>query len=105
MPSASSEVIWLCQLPRELAVPIIGPTPLNAVNTSAIQIANNPLFHEKTKHIEVNSHFIWQQVLTSLIKLSHVSSQDQLADILTKSLLRPRHDVLAEKLLLQPASI
>lgn len=79
-------------------VPILGPT-LNADNTSAIQIANNPVFHEQIKHIEVNDHFIQQHLLTGLIQLPHVFSQDQLVDILTKALPWPCHDFLTSKLM------
>lgn len=103
MSFASSEIIWLRRLLQELGVPVIGPTSLNADNTSAIQIANNHVFHERTKHIEVNCHFIRQHVLFGLLKLPHVSLQDQLADILTKSLPRMQHDSFTVKLMLPPS--
>lgn len=74
MSSASSEVIWLRQLLYNLDFLILGPTPLNADNTSAIEIANNPIFHEWTKHIEVDYRFICQHVLSSIIHLPHISS-------------------------------
>lgn len=54
--------------------------------TVPIQTANNPRLQEKTKQIEVDCHFIKQHVLLGLLNLPHVSSQDQLADLLNKSL-------------------
>ena len=97
----SSEVVWLRRLLCELGVPVIGPTPLNANNTSAIQIANNPVFYKRTKHIEVDCQFIWEHVLTGVLHLPHVSSQDQLADLFTKAGPRPRQDFLTTKLMLR----
>jgi hypothetical protein len=54
MSSTCSEIVWLRGLLGELSVPQLTPTPLHADNTSAIQIAANPVFHERTKHISPN---------------------------------------------------
>eukprot|EP00268_Persea_americana_P028010 TRINITY_DN27257_c0_g1_i2.p1 TRINITY_DN27257_c0_g1~~TRINITY_DN27257_c0_g1_i2.p1 ORF type:complete len:170 (+),score=20.05 TRINITY_DN27257_c0_g1_i2:270-779(+) len=98
--SASNEVLWLHRLLREFGVPIREATPLNGDNTSAIQIASNLVFHERTKHIEVDCHFIRQHFLSRLLFLPHVSSHNQLADLFAKALPRPRHDFLVTKLML-----
>ena len=58
MSSASSEIVWLRGLLADLGVNLQSPTPLHADNTSAIQITSNPVFHERTKHIEVDCHYI-----------------------------------------------
>ena len=58
MYTAYSEVVWLCGILAEIGFPQYHPTPLYDDNTSAIQIATNPIFHEKTKHIEVKCHYI-----------------------------------------------
>ena len=58
MFAACSEIIWLRGLLTELGFSQYQPTPLHADNTSAIQIAANPIYHEHTKHIEVDCHSI-----------------------------------------------
>lgn len=85
MSSASSEIVWLRGLLADLGVNLQSPTPLHADNTSAIQIASNPVFHERTKHIEVDCHYIRKLLVNGTFPLTHVSSHDQTANILTKA--------------------
>ena len=54
-------------------------------NKAAIAIANNPIQHDRTKHVEVDRHFIKDYLNQGIINLPFVSSQTQLADILTKA--------------------
>ncbi|PNX67762.1 hypothetical protein L195_g055800, partial [Trifolium pratense] len=100
MSTACSEIIWLRGLLAEIGFPQHTATPLFADNTSAIQIATNPVFHERTKHIEVDCHSIREALDNHVISLPHVTSQLQLADILTKAVTRPRHQFLVNKLML-----
>ncbi|RVW21645.1 Copia protein [Vitis vinifera] len=83
------------------------PTPLHADNTSAIQIMANPVYHERTKHIEVDCHSSCEAFETRVITLPHISTDLQISDIFTKALPRHRHCLLSSKLMLidQPASI
>ena len=55
-------------------------------NLSNIQLARNPMFHARTKHIEVHYHYIQERVLTGDIDLVYVSTEEQMADIFTKAL-------------------
>jgi hypothetical protein len=107
MSSACSEIKWLRGLLGELGVPQLTPTPLYADNTSAIQIAANPVFHERTKHIEVDCHSIHEALVRQEITLPHISTEHQTADIFTKALSRHRHQFMIDKLMLldQPTSI
>jgi len=83
------------------------PTLLHVDNTSAIQIATNPVYHERTKYIEADCHSIREAYDCKIITLPHVSTSVQFADILTKSMTRQRHNFLINKLMLVdlPASI
>ena len=107
MFAACSEIIWLRGLLSDIGFPAAGATPLYADNTSAIRITENPIFHERTKHIEIDCHFIRDELKRGVISLPHVSTEFQLADILTKGLPRPRHQFLVDKFMLvdSPASI
>ncbi len=62
------------------------PVVIYCDNISSILLANNLVYHAKTKHIEVHYHFIREKVLTKEIDLIHVSTEDQIVDIFTKAL-------------------
>ena len=51
---------------------------------SAIHLSTNPTFHERSKHVEIDCHFIRERVASGMLKLVHVKSTHQLADLLTK---------------------
>ena len=100
MSTACSEILWLRGLLGELGFPQTEPTSLYADNTSAIQIVANPVFHERTKHIEVDCHAIREAYDNHVISIPHINTQFQVADILTKAVPRPRHQFLVSKLML-----
>ena len=104
MSAACLEIIWLHGLIEELGFSQTSPTPLHADNTSAIRITENPVFHERTKHIEVACHFIRDEYLRNVISLPFISSSLQTADIFTKALPRSRHQFLTDKLMLVDSS-
>ncbi|PKU74847.1 Retrovirus-related Pol polyprotein from transposon TNT 1-94 [Dendrobium catenatum] len=98
LSAATSEVIWLRRLTAELDTPQPSPTTIHCDNTSAMAIAKNPVFHARTKHIEIDYHFIRQQIQSGNLQLSHISSQNQIADILTKPFSITRFQELHNKL-------
>ncbi|PKU87826.1 Retrovirus-related Pol polyprotein from transposon TNT 1-94 [Dendrobium catenatum] len=98
LSAATSDVIWLHRLAAELDLPQNSPTQIYCDNTSAIALARNPVFHARTKHIEIDYQFIRQHLKTGAISLSHIPSEEQIADILTKSFSTARFHNLLRKL-------
>ncbi|KAL2900721.1 Retrovirus-related Pol polyprotein from transposon TNT 1-94 [Bienertia sinuspersici] len=98
MSSTASEVVWLEELLQDLKIQIPLPVTMYCDNTSAEYLAHNPGFHEKTKHIKRDWHYVREQVDSGFICTQHISSSHQLADILTKALPSPQHNALVAKL-------
>ena len=89
------ELLWLQWLLKDLGVSTSSTTSLYCDNQSAIHIAHNDVFHDRTKHIKIDCHFIRYHFIHGALKLFSVSSKDQLADIFTKSLPKGRtHDLV-----------
>ncbi|GKB82013.1 cysteine-rich receptor-like protein kinase 8 [Tanacetum coccineum] len=80
------EVTWLVSLLKDLGIKDLGPVDLKCDNQAAIYIIANPVFHARTKHIEVDCHYVRYQVKAGTIKPSYVPSKAQVADVFTKFL-------------------
>lgn len=80
------ELLWLKIILDDLKVEWQSPMKLYCDNKSAINIAHNPVQHDRTKHIEIDRHFIKEKLEDGLICLSYVPSGQQVADVLTKGL-------------------
>lgn len=98
MAAASAEVVWVVRLLKELGIHDLCPVTLHCDNQSALHIARNPVFHDRTKHIELDCHFTREKVLEGLITLTYLPSKLQLADMLTKALSSPQFLDLLSKL-------
>ncbi|XP_024024810.1 uncharacterized protein LOC112092560 [Morus notabilis] len=86
LATATSELVWIQQLLRDFAIPTSPPTLPFCDSQAAIHIASNPIFHERTKHIEIDCHFVRDKVAAGFVKLMPIRSQHQLADMFTKAL-------------------
>ena len=83
---AACDDVWLKRILKELGVLIKDPIRLYCDNMSSIYLVRNPVFHARTKHIEVHYHFIRERVQAGDIDLQHISTHLQVADIFTKAL-------------------
>nr|CAN68477.1 hypothetical protein VITISV_029627 [Vitis vinifera] len=80
------ELLWLKIILDDLRIKWDGPMKLYCDNKSAINIAHNPIQHDRTKHIEIDRHFIKEKLEERVVCMSYVPSEHQLVDILTKGL-------------------
>ena len=94
----AAELTWVCKILRDLHFPLSKLPTLWCDNISAISLASNPIFHARTKHVEIDYHYIRELVLANLIKVQFVCSEDQVADLHTKSLSTTRFRYLCSKL-------
>ena len=99
---ATAEVIWIQALLKELCMPQEDLPVLWCDNTSANYIATNAVFHARTKHIEIDLHFVRDRVVQKQLTLQHISTEDQIADLLTKHLSSSRFLFLRSKLCVVP---
>ncbi|EOY25443.1 Cysteine-rich RLK (RECEPTOR-like protein kinase) 8 [Theobroma cacao] len=97
LAQGTCELIWLKRLMEELKVSSIGPMKLYCDNKTAISIAHNPVHHDRTKHVEIDRHFIKEKI-DGVICMTYVPTKQQIADVLTKGLPRPSFEVLVDKL-------
>ena len=98
LAQAASEVSWLSSLLGELNIQKRESPVIWVDNMSAIALASNPVLHARTKHIELDIHFVRDKVLAKEIELRHVPKKDQIADIFTKPLSQQSFAKLRERL-------
>lgn len=84
--NAVAETTWLRQLLLDLHCPLRTATLVYCDNVSAVYLSSNPVHHQRTKHVESDIHFVRDQVALGLVRVLHVPSQHQFADIFTKGL-------------------
>jgi hypothetical protein len=95
--TASTQAIWLARLLGDLLGRDTRAMELRVDSKSALSLANNPVFHERSKHIRVRYHFIQGCLEEESIKAGYINTKDQLADLLTKPLGRIRFLELCSK--------
>ena len=86
MAHTACEILWVHSLLRDIGLDVPSTMKMHCDNQATIFIASNPVFHERTKHIEVDYHFIRDLLMKKEIITPYIKSVDQLSDILTKPL-------------------
>ncbi|XP_019181908.1 PREDICTED: uncharacterized protein LOC109177019 [Ipomoea nil] len=102
-----AEITWVVSLLQELGLHSGEPASLWCDNLGATYLCANPVFHARTKHVEIDYHFLQDKVASGDFVVNYISTTDQLADIFTKPLPAPRFATLRDKLnvvLHQPCS-
>ncbi|GJT16148.1 hypothetical protein Tco_0874854 [Tanacetum coccineum] len=95
------EVKWIMKILNELNVKVSLPVIINYDNSSAIQIATNTVFHERTKHFEIELFFLREKVVAGIVKAVKVKSADNVADVFTKGLSMDDHNKFCRMLKLK----
>ena len=98
MADTTCEINWLLSLLKDLGVVLHGPTLLFCDNQVALHIAANPVYHERTKHIGTDCHIVRERIQAGTLKTLPVFTQNQIVDILTKSLYPSQFSLLLSKM-------
>ena len=84
--NAVAETCWIRQLLSELRRPLTRATLVYCDNISAVYLSTNPVHHQRTKHVEIDLHFVRERVALGAVRVLHVPTSLQYADIFTKGL-------------------
>jgi hypothetical protein len=84
--AAGREAVWLRKLLSDLFRTELEPTVIHCDNQSCIKLTENPVFHDRSKHIEMRYHYIRDMIQRKVLSLQYVPTAEQTADIFTKPL-------------------
>jgi hypothetical protein len=103
----TAKLYWLRMLVKDVQLPILSRPIIWCDNIGALALASNPVYHGRTKHIEVDVHFIWEKVANKDVNLKFISIVDLVADIFTKGLSSTHFNFLKDRLMacLPPISL
>lgn len=94
--SAVQEMVWLRRLLTELSYFKSGPTTIYQDNQGCIALSKNPVFHSRTKHIDIKFHFLREKIKSGELDVPYLPTEQMLADALTKDLPRPKFEIFVE---------
>lgn len=100
---ATTELVWIQSLLRDIGYASTHSPIIWCDNIGATYLSANPVFHARSKHLEVDFHFVRDKVQKKEIQVRFICSKDQFADILTKPLAKARHYQLMHHLSIRPA--
>ena len=95
--STSCEAVWLQKLLSDLFDLQLEATCIFCDNQSCVKLLENPVFHDKSKHIEIKFHYFMDIVQRGALKLKYIETNEKMADVLTKPLSRLKFDYFRER--------
>jgi hypothetical protein len=96
--ATTCEVVWLRRLLQDVGEEQKEPTMIKCDNQSSINIANNPIFHARTKHVEAQFHFVREKLQSNEIALMYCNTSENVVDIFTKPLGKIKFELFREML-------
>jgi hypothetical protein len=103
---AVCEEMWLRKLLADLFDHEMDSTIIHCDNESCVKLSENPLFHDKLKHIEIKYHYIRDMVQRKAVHMKYLSTHEKIADVFTKPLPRMKFEYFCERLgLVENASL
>jgi hypothetical protein len=94
----SREAVWLQKLLAGIFDLELEPTLIHCDNQSCVKLTENLVFHDRSKHIEIKYHYIWDMVHRGVVELQYIAMGEQIVDILTKPLSRVKYEYCRDKL-------
>ena len=98
MCQAAKEAVWITGLLEDFGITLRSPVIIYGDNQGALALVQNPVFHPRSKHIDVQYHFTRELVQSGRITVKYITTKAMIADGLTKSLPRPQHEALTKML-------
>jgi hypothetical protein len=99
--NAATECYWLRNLLSELGITVNKASIIFYDNVSAVYLSDNPVHHKRTKHVELDLHFVRERTALGQLRVLHVPTQHQFADIMTKGLPAPLFEEFRSSLCVQ----
>ena len=102
MANTTAELTWLTFILKDLHIPMTSPPTLYCDNLSALHMTINPIFHARSKHIELDYHFVRERVALGQLITKHIPTNEQVADLFTKPMSKAALTSFQNKLCLHP---
>jgi hypothetical protein len=95
---AVHEAVWLHKLLADLFGHVLDSTVIHCDNQSCVKLSENPVFHDKSKHIEIKYHYIRDMVQRKEVLVQYLPTDEQVVDVLTKPLTRMKFEYFRDRL-------